>query len=412
MKRTLVIFLDQAIKDTVRWAVAAADGAIVEDGVVALDGLAALAALETDEVIAIAPGVDVSTAFMATPAKSEAQARISAPFLIEDDVAVDVADLHVALGTKPVRPDAPRLIGWIAENAMASLTGLLGEGLKVARLAPDYMCLPAAPGEVVIIEVADTALVRFGDAGGFAIERDLAADVVPAALMDADWETVHLYTDDKAFASSVSDVAEASGRSIETAPGLSDRAAYETLAVGASAAPLTLLQGKYAPKRELGASVRVWRKAAALAASLAAVVIVSAMSEGFYYDRQANRMYKRAEATYTAAFPQDQIRDPRTDLPPRMRIRLSEFRGGGGPAFLQLAVVLSESTQTLDTVKVDAMRFDAAQGDLRANIQYKDFSDIEKLKSEIAARGARLEEGRARQDGSVIAGEIIVRRAS
>lgn len=322
-----------------------------------------------DRCWVLVPGADATTHSVALPKDaSERRAIAAAAFALEDALAVDPGELHFALGPAGTEVRTVTLACRTAMSAwMARLAAL---GVKADILAPDYMVVADTP---VIHE--GLVLARTRD-GGFAAEPDLAALVLEnTSLRLPSMSTTELLT-----------------------------CAYAKLLHGA---PVNLLQGAYAPKRDWSRVLSPWRRVGALAAGVAIAVIVGIAADGVRLSRQAEAATARAEAIFRAAFP-----DTKRVVNPRAQMRAYLQGAGltGESGFLALSEVIIKAVSDAPEAEITALRFDGKRGEIAATFSLPSFEAVERLKSGISAHGGRVQEGGARQDGQRILTDMIVRR--
>ena len=172
-------------------------------------------------------------------------------------------------------------------------------------------------------------------------------------------------------------------------------------------APLNLLQGAYAPRRDWHGVGQVWRRAAALSAAAAVVGLMVLVSDGLRLARDADAATARAEAIARQALPETKrIVNPRAQV----RAALTELQSKGGNGFLRASSVLFTAVSEVDGVQINTLRFDAKQGDITATLSLPSFEAMERVKAAVKQRGGALQEGAARQDGGRVAAEITVKQ--
>ncbi|MCH8686340.1 type II secretion system protein GspL [Pedomonas mirosovicensis] len=353
----LIAFAEEAMP----WAVFA-NGALTSSGT----GLETLPPAPTAQVWLVVPGMDVTVRPVTLPPKGEAKLRAMLPFVLEDELAVGADGLHFALSGP--REEGARLAGVVAREKMeAWLAALSSAGRAPDVVTPDFLALP--PG---MHGAGNTVAVRH-DGGGYAIEREIAADLLQEALPPplAQQELLQKFHD----------------------------------AISAEVA-LNLLQGPYVSRRRQTVEWGRWRQPALLAATVAAAHLLYLGIDGWRHGRAVEQLDQQAEAVLRAAFPDiKRIVNPQA----QMRARLGELRGGSSDRFLRLMRILLESLQPLEGMSVRTLRFDEAKGELAVEIAYARYDELEALKQAISGAGGALSEGSSRQNGGGMVGNVIVR---
>ena len=160
MSGTLVIALPAMPGDPVLWGLFA-------DGLTASGrALADVPADRADQVWAVVPGGDVLMRRVEIPARSDAQARAALPYLLEDDVAVELDGLHFAMG--PAGGDGRRPVAVVSKTKMDIWTGLR----------------PASPDALPIIGTDPRASGGFLWAAGHSSSGIMQAPATAKVLVD------------------------------------------------------------------------------------------------------------------------------------------------------------------------------------------------------------------------------------
>lgn len=372
MSEILVIYPVTQIQEPVLWGLFA-DGELTASGRAPIADCTAIAA-EADVWMA-APGMDVPMWMVDMPAKAEGKARAMLPFLMEDNIATGLDDMHFALGATI---DGQRQVAAISQARMEDwLIAMEGGGLTLSRLVPDFLCLPRTD-TTQVVTLDDRAIVRLADGCGFAAEMDMASLML--AEMDAG-VTPGLPLPDAAVLGLL----------------------YDGLSQGRG---INLLQGRYEPKRAIQVDFSAWRKTAVIGGLAAATYLVLMLSQAWWYDHQADRLDGQVEALLRQTFPDiTRVVNPRA----QMNARLGPLQASASDRFLQLSSMLVTSVEAIDGVEIHTLRFDQGRGELNAEMAYAGFEDMEAVKAAISRQGGEFEEGSSRNNGERMIGDIKVR---
>lgn len=357
---------------------------------------------ETARTVLILPGESVVGHSLHLPGP-DAQARAAAAFAVEDELAADVSTLHLAIAPPSAQAGGARLVAVAARDVMdRALSAAASLGAVPDAATPEWAAVPAAPGELGIVVVQGLAHVNAGGAWGFSADADLAALLIARALERVDTGRVTIWGDSGA----VTPPDGWGGREVVTHKLLDPRGALGVFARGAQAASLNLLQGAYAPRRRRRLDFSLWRRAAMLAAALFAGWLALTAAEAAALHRRAGALETEARAVFAQAFPDE----PRVVNPGvQMQTRLTQLRGQGGEAFLDLAALLAAAVAATDGVEIDALRYDRAQGALGAELAMADYALVQTLRNAVADSGGILEEGASRQADGRVAADVTVR---
>jgi len=350
----------------------------------------------------ILPGVEILCRRVELPARTEAQARAALAFLLEDDLADPPEAMHFALGR--TGDDDRRSVCALAKDRYRDRLSVLAEaGLAPDRVAPDYLLLGAEADVAVILEDEGRMTVALGPDAGFAAETELGRLVLGEMLETAEIARLRLHAEDTAGLEPPAGWGE---RPLEIFPVPGREATLRLMASRLDQAAIDLRQGDFARRRGLPAQSR--KTLAAVAATAALLVAAGAAQlfiEATRYGRLADRAEARIEQVFRAALPETaRIVNPAAQLA-TARARLS---GGAGDGFLALAETLAAGIAAVDGVRLASLRYADEGRGLRAELVYRNFDDLEAIKTAVAARGARLEETAARQENGQVVGSILL----
>jgi general secretion pathway protein L len=324
MAEWLIIRLAREPQRGARWIVADDAGRIVVQSQGGPLGEAVTLAAGR-RVCVLVSGADVLVTEADVPVRSNAKIQQVVPFALEEHLADDIESLHFAVGR---RTASGRL--QVAVVARTLLDGWLTE-LKAAGLAPeavyaDSELVPANPGQAVALLDGEDVVLRMPDsaavalpAGTFAAAFDLAQHDDVRGLI------VYAEPDDWARRSGEVDALRERFDTIKVQL-LPDGAVALFARELATAEPVNLLQGNYAPTSSFASGWRAWRVAAFLAAGLLGLHILGKALELGALTRAERRIDASIEEVFRKAMPGEQNT---VDARRRMEQRLAAARGGG-----------------------------------------------------------------------------------
>jgi general secretion pathway protein L len=176
--------------DLFEWATVDQDGASVPPARGSVESL--IGACAERDLTLLLDGRSVGTLPVTIPAKSQRQARIAAPYAIEDDVTEELDALYVTCG--PAEEDGQRTVGYTRKAELDSLLAPLAEARIALRgVRPDYLALPWSPGQWSVLLDEDRLLVRTAARQGFVVESELAAEVISRKLAERAPEHIVLF---------------------------------------------------------------------------------------------------------------------------------------------------------------------------------------------------------------------------
>lgn len=328
-------------------------------------------ALDADErldgpVALVAPGEAVTVRWLELPAGSPAQARAAAAFRLEDEIALGVETLHIAVGG--VDPQGRTLTAWTSrESLQAWLDLAAARGATVRAVVPDHLLLPEDEAGRVVVAPFGERLAFRGPNLAFTGEPDFGAMLVG--------DSAHRYI---------------------TAGDLDP-----WLVAGARTPALDLLQGQFALAS--GEARPRYGRLAALAAAVAISPLLLLAAQVLHDQLLARSVERKAAQLAVSLVPQAARYE---DAAGYAVGRLSQRSASFGPlAAAYLAVVRGQGGVTLDTLVY------GRDGAIRSTIAYANYSDMDQLRSAARKAGLELVEQSTVAEGARITSDLVVRSA-
>jgi type II secretion system protein L len=314
----------------------------------------------------------------------------SLPYLLEEQLADDVEQLHFALAPLDKLRFA---VAACKHSDMASWQSVLELLPPVQYWVAEPMLLPWREGEWSILIESEQAIVRFDACEGAGIEVELLPLLLESARvsMGAPRSLVMYGTDQTA---DLERVPAALQDAVQWRRG--GWSAALLVADFAQAQP-NLLQGVYAPRLPLA---RWWLDWRAVAAALSAVFLLQLVATFADYQslKSENLALRSAvEQSYRNAYPRGAMVDPEKQL----RRQLAILRGSDQTSsFMPLMEKVGAIIQVQSGTSIASINY-SESGDMRLNIVAKDFEAVEKIRAGINAAGleAVMESSSAQSDG-------------
>ncbi len=386
------------------------------------------------EVILLVDSSSITLTSVAIPAGSERQLDAVLPFLLEDELAQDVMQVHVALLKKEKELAH---VAVVEHKQMQFWLGALAEvGIFPRHLIPDCLCLPLQAPDFSAALLYDKWLLRSSETTGGAAEEawlpvwldSLGFGQPKAQMVQTPLENQENLESQEDKENS--DVPRVKETPVDNVPvqvisfsGLPQShnenwqleqvdSLFSVLAQGAITSPFNLLVGRYKPQSQLSKHLKPWR-GAAFAGVLLMLVWGGESIFSIYQTEKQVELYK-AQITeqVTAMFP-DNRRIPTTSFMKRLfeedikRLSGASTKEGYLPWLAEVAPLIKE----VSTIKLDAIRFDRERGEMRLNMRGSDFADFEKLR-EMFSRKYKTELGQLKRDAAVVTGAFVLMRKS
>ena len=366
---SVVIWQDDA---PVLWRAGALEAEVITDDTI----------LPQSVVIGL-PSDDVRTALLEVSADERKHLAISLPYMMEEQVADDVDDLHFV--SAPVSEDS-FLVAFTRKAQMATWIDALPGSDEFKLFSPEALCLPIQGGECCIVINGDEAILRWSESQGARVDLSLLSVIIDS-LPDMPSSLIIYGADREAAVAHLSD---------EQASLVDWRQGGwgALLMLSNASAPINLRQGAFAPRLPIGKWWSIW-KTVAIAAGLA-------MTLQFVADISQYQMLKSRNLELRSAI-QDSYRkaNPRgavVDVEKQLNRQLSEFSGGDGVAAFTPRLVDVVTATLAHDGRVTSVNYSVGQ--LRLNLTADNFAAVERIRQQLEQSGlkATLETSNARGD--------------
>ncbi|MDP6826213.1 MAG: type II secretion system protein GspL [Pseudomonadales bacterium] len=333
-------------------------------------------------IIVLVPNEFVFTTVAQVPGASAGQMRRALPFVIEEFIADDIEEVHIAL--PPGMPQRGMSVPCsviatdLIENWVNCFTSM---GFAPGYLLPETELLPSAPGEISLLIDGDQVLVRTEDQAAM-LDRENLNIVLEAETL----ERIQVIGGEL----SGPERDQVGGRDIEIDMDATQGSILVLLAARWPVAEATnLLQGPYAVRRKSDPDAARWKSVAALAAVWLVIFAVALVAQGLWSSTQANRLEAESLALYRDLFPNDQTATPRT-VRRRLAARLGEaVQDPGGRGFIEYVADLAAVSD--NSVTVLGLNYAEGRSELSADLRLARYEDLDQLKESLAARGVNAE---------------------
>ena len=347
-----------------------------------LDEVGALAS--GSRVIVLVPGIDVLLLNAQVPTQNRQRLLKAMPFLLEEQLASDIEDLHFAPGER--RGDGTVPCAVVARTRMNEWLARLREfHIQPDVLAVDFLALTYEPGVWTLYKDSNGVSLRSGFQSGLFVELDNLVPMLEVAfeqvgtqrparlrILDADPHTA---------------MPDLTALNIEFTHEPYDAQAFLQLAQDIERVnTINLLQGDYSRREQMGKIWRPWVPVAALAAAFVVLHLTLSAIDYLRYKKQVLELQTEVEKVYLGAFPNEK-RVPNAKV--QMEQHLKELRGGGkggGVGFLGLLGSTASILKNTPGLELRSIRY--KEGKLDIDMTVRDLQILDKLKQTLTQQAA------------------------
>jgi general secretion pathway protein L len=349
------------------------------------------------DVIVLVPSASVLTTAVNIPVRGGSRLLAALPFALEEHVAEDIDKLHFAAGARRESGLVP--VAVVAHDIMREWLERLEEaGITAARVVPENYGLARIPGTLSALVAGDQVIFNDGGDSEFVMQGVKPSDALAVAGVlddsgdnaladDGDQPARHLlvYCDAAAEERFQHDwIAlrhELAGVDINLLPdGPLPRLAV-TVAAGHG---VNLLQGRYAPKTDVGTMFRPWRLAAILLLGFVIVGLGGKAVDTWRLGQQAMALKEQ----FTQEYRQIQPADTREVVDPVATVN-SLRRSFGAPTastvFLPSLKQLGEALSQNSSAEIEAISYRAGVIDVR--LTAPDVATLDSIQRLVSSSG-------------------------
>ena len=345
------------------------------------DGAANLAG-EAPEVVALAPNDHVLCLQCEVPGRRAGQIKQALPFVVEEFLATDIEDLHIAPGL--VRSGVPVRCCLVAKTILEDWLACLASVELVPRhLVAESELLPSAPDCANILFDDAVALIRCGGQAANVERTGLglalsalnvgAVRCLNGALTEAERGRFAGHVEE---AETAAEAATENGVNLSVIDYLAERWALRDDAIN-------LLQDAYKPAPAVPSETGKWRRSAVLTVLWLLLGMAGLAAKGWWSSSRADALEAQSLTLYRSIFPGDRSVTAQS-LRRRLRSRLGAPTQSADASLVSLvghlAAVLKPS------MRVASIDYNRSRGEFNVDLLLKNYEDVEVLREALAAK--------------------------
>lgn len=352
------------------------------------------------QVLALVSASDVVLTQAEIPPGAERQLDSMLPYLLEDDIAQDVDDIHFSILSKKDKQvsvcgvDSALLTQWLEVCKAA--------GLDVKKVLPDVLLLPQKDSVLSAVKLTDDWLIRKGEWSGICVKEAWLPAVAQSDWVKEEGE----YLDLHAY-SPLPELELSENQQWQQAEPM---LVMQMLTESAIASKINLLSGSFKAKSSWAKHWKLWQKAAIAAGVFVAVSAAYHVIQTSQLEKQAQAYRAESERIFRQALP-GKTRIPTVSyLKREMETEANLLSGGrSGESVLDWLGKLPSSLKGISDMQVQNIRFDAPRGEVRIQAQSKDFQSFEKARAQLEAQ-FEVEQGQLNRSGEVVNGSFVLKK--
>ncbi|CDT62756.1 type II secretion system protein GspL [Vibrio coralliirubri] len=358
---------------------------------------------EKRSCIALLPGNECLIKRVEIPKGAARQFDSMLPFLLEDEVAQDIEDLHLTILDK--------------DATHATVCGVDREWLKQAldlfreaniifrKVLPDTLAVPFEEQGISALQIDQHWLLRQGNYQAVSISEAWLPMFLQSDWVVADDEeqatTIFSYT-----AMPSEDVQQQSGANWQAKPA---ELVMSLLSQQAITSGVNLLTGTFKTKSSFSKYWRVWQKVAIAACLLVAVIVTQQVLKVQQYEAQAQAYRMESERIFRAVLPGKQRIPTVSYLKRQMNDEAKKYGGSGdGDSLLGWLALLPETLGQVKSIEVESIRYDGNRSEIRLQAKSSDFQHFETARVKLEEKFT-VEQGPLNRNGDAVFGSFTLK---
>ncbi|UQV21782.1 type II secretion system protein GspL [Vibrio sp. J383] len=364
---------------------------------------------EKRSCIALLPGSECLIKRVEIPKGAARQFDSMLPFLLEDEVAQDIEDLHLTILDK--------------DATHATVCGVDREWLKQAldlfreaniifrKVLPDTLAVPLEEQGVSALQIDQHWLLRQGHSqrqGNY--QAVSISEAWLPMFLKSDWIVADEQEEPTKIFSYTSlpsdDVQQNSGMEWHAKPA---ELVMALLSQQAITSGVNLLTGTFKTKSSFSKYWRVWQKVAVAACLLVAVIVTQQVLKVQQYEAQAQAYRMESERIFRAVLPGKQRIPTVSYLKRQMNDEAKKYGGSGeGDSLLGWLALLPETLGQVKTIEVESIRYDGNRSEVRLQAKSSDFQHFETARVKLEEKFV-VEQGPLNRNGDAVFGSFTLK---
>ena len=332
------------------------------------------------------------------PAGASRQFETMLPFIIEDELAQEVDQLHFSVLAKQAGHAQVCAVEkrWL-EQVLQQLKSL---GCQVQKVLPDALALPEREG-ISAVELGDCWLLKKDAFRGMTVHRDWLPMVAQSPWVKQDEDYLPLWA--------YSQLPELTLADEQAWHNAEPQLVMQMLAEGAIASKINLLSGDFKVKSSLSRYWKVWQKSVIAAVFLMAVMMVDNVLQIQRYEAQATAYRAESERIFRQSLPGKKKIPTVSYLKREMEREAKRLSGGQvDESILDWMIELPALLKQVPSLKLTSFKFDSGRGEVRLQAQSNDFQTFEKARG-LFANQYQVEQGQLSRSGTSVNGSFVLK---
>lgn len=358
---------------------------------------------EKRSCIALLPGNECLIKRVEIPKGAARQFDSMLPFLLEDEAAQDIEDLHLTILDKDATHAT--VCGVEREWLKQALDTFREANIIFRKVLPDTLALPLEDQGISALQIDQHWLLRQSNYQAVSINEAWLAMFLQSDWVALDDEeqspTIFSYT-----ALPSDDIQQQSGIEWQAKPA---ELVMSLLSQQAITSGVNLLTGTFKTKSSFSKYWRVWQKVAIAACLLVAVIVTQQVLKVQQYEAQAEAYRTESERIFRSVLPGKQRIPTVSYLKRQMNDEAKKYGGSGdGDSLLGWLALLPETLGQVKAIEVNSIRYDGNRSEVKLEAKSSDFQHFETARVKLEEKFT-VEQGPLNRNGDAVFGSFTLK---
>ncbi len=339
------------------------------------------------------------------PTKNRQRLMQAIPYILEEQLAQDVDNVHFAVGAPHNGAVAVAIVSH--EMMQICLQALAQQNIQPTLILPEMLALPYH-GESTwsILLWQDNVVVRTGKSAGFSIELENISALLQSQTQLPD--TIHLFcsSEDEILFTTLHGL----GVNVEQHTHTETTLAWFVRGIKANH-PLNCLQNQYSSPTQIASLWKTFRWTIILFSLLIIMIIGKIWLEVQQLKQQRQQLNQQINQIYRQTFPETQkIVNARAQMEQKLLNLQQQNQQPNKPSFLQLLNSISVSLAQPKEIKgFYLQRLDYRHGNFDLQITVTDLQSLEQLKQQLTRQNFQVEIHSAVSQNDVVKSRLRIK---
>ena len=355
------------------------------------------------ETIVIVPSTDVLLISADVPVQNQRKAIQAAPYVLEEQLAEDVEDLHFAYAH--VNKEGRINTAVVSKKRLGRWVEILRQaGIEPSCLVPETLAVPYLPNTLSILVEKDLACFRSGRQAGYAADKQnlhlvLQNQLQPVNQSDDKFSQFQIYIEENSYLPENVELPEGT-KITKIDPLLLMAREFNKNNI------INLLQGKYRKQNDWERILQQWKYPLAMALVLVFLKMTLFGVDFVQLKNESLALKRQAENIYLSTFPEaKQVVDPKKQMEQHLA-RLS-LKDDGVNDLLGLLSLTGANLQKTNDYKLQKLSYH--KNTLHLDMTMSSLELLDKLKNNLQANKAlRVEIRSASSDKDNVSARIDI----